>query len=110
MSNDPDITHSKLTRRAALLGGAQLGIAGVLGWRMYDLGVRDSEQYRLLAEENRVNLRLSVLDKAAMFAPFVEVMTEEKLPWSSTTAPHSFARYPETPEKLQALMEDYAGA
>ena len=58
MSSDPEFIHSKLTRRAALLGGAQLAVAGILGWRMYDLGVRDSEQYRLLAEENRVNIRL----------------------------------------------------
>ncbi|MEM7242004.1 MAG: penicillin-binding protein 2 [Pseudomonadota bacterium] len=58
MSRDNDTTHSLMTRRAALVGGAQIGVAGLLGWRMYDLGVRDSAQYRLLAEENRVNIRL----------------------------------------------------
>ena len=48
----------KLNRRALLLGGAQLGLVGVLGWRMHQLGVKQADEYRLLAEENRVNIRL----------------------------------------------------
>ena len=56
----------------------------------------------------RVNLRSSVLDDAADFAPFVEVMTSEKMPWAHVPAVHSYTRYPETPEELQALMADYS--
>lgn len=50
--------RTKLGRRAFLLGGAQLALAGVLGWRMHQLGVKQSDQFRLLAEENRINIRL----------------------------------------------------
>lgn len=48
----------KITRRGLLLGGSQLAIAGVLGLRMRYLQVDQADQYRLLAEENRINIRL----------------------------------------------------
>lgn len=53
-------THRRrpITRRALLLLGGQLVISGLLAHRMYDLGVRQSEKFRLLSEENRINLRL----------------------------------------------------
>ena len=47
-----------MTRRAALLGTAQLGLMGVLGWRMKQLQIDQAEEFRLLAEENRINMRL----------------------------------------------------
>lgn len=50
--------RSRMTRRAAMLGGVQLGLVGLLGWRMRQLGVEQGDQYRTLAEENRVNIRL----------------------------------------------------
>ncbi|SDG54238.1 penicillin-binding protein 2 [Roseospirillum parvum] len=47
-----------LTRRAALLGAGQLGLFGLLVGRMYYLQVVEAERYRVLAEENRINIRL----------------------------------------------------
>lgn len=63
---------------------------------------------RIKGAETRVNLRVSVLDDLTWFVPFVELMTEEKLAWSSVPAVHSFARFPETIEELGALMVDYS--
>jgi penicillin-binding protein 2 len=48
----------RITRRALMLLGAQLGIVGVLGWRMRDLQLLQHEHYAMLADENRINLRL----------------------------------------------------
>lgn len=48
----------KTTRRALLMGGVMTTFVGVLGLRMWQLGVRDADQYYLLAEENRISLRL----------------------------------------------------
>ncbi|MGJ8628038.1 MAG: penicillin-binding protein 2 [Sulfitobacter sp.] len=53
-----DASHTKLTRRAALLGGAQLVFMGGLAARMRYLQVDQADQFRLLAEENRINIRL----------------------------------------------------
>ncbi|MGC1506055.1 MAG: penicillin-binding protein 2 [Sulfitobacter sp.] len=53
-----DASHARLTRRAALLGGAQLLFMGGLAARMRYLQVDQADQFRLLAEENRINIRL----------------------------------------------------
>ncbi|NIA71476.1 GFA family protein [Pelagibius litoralis] len=58
--------------------------------------------------DQRINLRTSVLSEAASFEPFVELMTDEKMPWASVPAVHSFAQYPESLEELQALMDEYS--
>ncbi len=50
--------YKKFTRRALILGGGQLALFGVLAGRMYQLQVLESSRYRLLAEENRINMRL----------------------------------------------------
>jgi penicillin-binding protein 2 len=46
------------TRRALLLGTAQLGLFGALAARLYYLQVMESDKYALLAEENRISMRL----------------------------------------------------
>ena len=48
----------KLSRRTLVLGGVQLAFVGGLGLRMRHLQIEKSDQFRLLAEENRINLRL----------------------------------------------------
>jgi penicillin-binding protein 2 len=47
-----------LTRRAAILAGGQAALFGGLVERLYQLQIVDSSQYRLLADENRISLRL----------------------------------------------------
>jgi penicillin-binding protein 2 len=59
---DPGITEGmqRLTfsRRAMLVSGAQIGIAGILAARTSYLSIIDNERYSLLSESNRVNLTL----------------------------------------------------
>ncbi|MCB9959127.1 MAG: penicillin-binding protein 2 [Rhodospirillaceae bacterium] len=56
---DRDVERFRcLTRRTLVLGGLQLGLFGVLGARMYVLQVSERERYAMLAEENRINVRL----------------------------------------------------
>ena len=45
-------------RRAAVLGGGQALMISALVGRMYFLQVVEADRYRMLAEENRINLRL----------------------------------------------------
>ena len=48
----------KLSRRAMLLGTAQLGMIGILGARMASMQVDQADTFRMLAEENRINIGL----------------------------------------------------
>lgn len=48
----------RISRRALVLGGAQLGFVGLLGLRMRYMQVDQADQFRMLAEENRINMRL----------------------------------------------------
>lgn len=47
-----------VSRRALIVGAAQLGIVGALGMRLRSMQVEQADQFRLLAEENRINIRL----------------------------------------------------
>jgi hypothetical protein len=42
-----------------------------------------------------VNVRATMLDDAAWFAPFIETYTSEKLAWAATPAVESFPRFPD---------------
>jgi penicillin-binding protein 2 len=46
------------TRRAAILAGAQATLLAALAGRMYQLQIVEADRYALLADENRMNLRL----------------------------------------------------
>ncbi len=50
--------HRLLTRRGFVLGSVQLGLVGVLASRMRFMQVEQADQFRLLADENRINVRL----------------------------------------------------
>ncbi|WP_417525794.1 penicillin-binding protein 2 [Marinovum sp.] len=48
----------KVSRRGLVVGGLQAGFVGLLGWRMRHMQVEQADQFRFLAEENRINIRL----------------------------------------------------
>ncbi|QNK70455.1 GFA family protein [Variovorax sp. PAMC26660] len=54
-----------------------------------------------------VNLRPSMLDRHEWVVPFVETWTDEKLPWATTPAVHSFGALPDM-AAFPALIQAYA--
>ncbi|HEY4163493.1 MAG TPA: penicillin-binding transpeptidase domain-containing protein, partial [Dongiaceae bacterium] len=55
----PNRTQSRVfNRRTALMGLGQAGLTAALVGRLYYLQVLEADKYRLLADENRINLRL----------------------------------------------------
>jgi len=50
--------YKAFSRRAALLAGGQFALLGLLVGRLYQLQVLDSSRYKMLADENRINMRL----------------------------------------------------
>ncbi len=57
-AKDTALSTRRISRRALLLGGSQLAFMGVLAARMRYLQVDQADQFRMLAEENRINVRL----------------------------------------------------
>jgi len=62
-----EISHRALTRRGLLLAGGQAGFLGLLALRLRYLQVNQAEEFRLLAEENRINIRLLPPARGAIF-------------------------------------------
>ena len=57
-ARDTAASHRKISRRGLIVGGLQAGFVGLLGFRMRQLQVDQADEFRFLAEENRVNIRL----------------------------------------------------
>ena len=56
--HEDQLRYKSFTRRGLLLGGGQALLVSALAGRMYYLQVVESDRYRTLAEDNRINLRL----------------------------------------------------
>jgi hypothetical protein len=54
-----------------------------------------------------VNVRATMMDDCRAFAPFIETFTDEKLPWATTHAVHSFKQFP-SPEQYPTLLAEFA--
>jgi len=50
--------HKQFGRRAAILAGGQALLVACLSARLYQLQIRDADRYKVLADENRISLRL----------------------------------------------------
>jgi penicillin-binding protein 2 len=55
---DTGASLARIGRRTLLIGGVQAGIVGILGLRLYEMQGLRSAEFRLLAEENRISIRL----------------------------------------------------
>lgn len=55
---DTEDSAGIISRRGLILGGGMVSFAALLGTRMRHLQVNQADQFRLLAEENRINIRL----------------------------------------------------
>lgn len=56
-----------VSRRALILGIGQIGVLAAIGWRMRSLQIENADQYRLLAEENRINIQLIPPSRGLVF-------------------------------------------
>ena len=62
--------HRLFTRRAAILAGGKLAVMTILAGRMYQLQVIESDRFKMLAEDNRINLRLLAPPRGRIFDRF----------------------------------------
>ena len=66
---DIDQNAKKVNRRALILGAGMAGTVALLGARMRYLQIDQADQFRLLAEENRINIRLLPPHARPYFGP-----------------------------------------
>ena len=71
-------SQKRVTRRALVMGCAQAAFVGVLGLRMRQMQIRDAEQYRLLAEENRISLQLIAPARGRVLDRFGDVLADNR--------------------------------
>ena len=57
-ARDTEESARRINRRALLMGGAMTAMFAVLGARMRYLSVEQADEFKLLAEENRINMSL----------------------------------------------------
>ena len=53
-----NVRYKMFARRTALIAGGKIVLLSVLAGRMYQLQVLEARRYKLLADENRINLRV----------------------------------------------------
>lgn len=92
------------TRRAMLMGGAMTSVVGLLGFRMWQLGVRDAEQYYLLAEENRISLRLVRPDRGRILDRAGKIVADNEQAYRITLVREEARDVDNVLEKLQRLL------
>ncbi len=54
-----------------------------------------------------VNVRATMMEDVQSHSPFIETYTDEKLPWATTPATHSFNKSP-SPDDFPALLSEFA--
>ncbi|SFL10634.1 penicillin-binding protein 2 [Shimia haliotis] len=98
-------THSRVTRRALLLGGAQLVFMGGLGLRMRQLQLEQADQFRLLAEENRINIRLIPPARGQIFDRNGVAIARNEPAYRITLVPEDAGDVDEVIARLASLIE-----
>jgi len=97
--------YQTFTRRAALLAGIQ-GVAFVaLAGRMYYLQVLKTDQYRMLAEENRVSMRLLAPLRGDIVDRFGRVLASNRQNYRAMLISEQTPDVEATLERLSRIVE-----
>ena len=104
--SDRDITRTAqtTTRRALVVGGPMASVAALIGGRMWQFGVRDAEQYLLLAEENRISLRLVSPNRGRILDRTGKVVAENVQSYRVTLVPEDLPDFEQILSKLRLLL------
>ena len=68
----------RFSRRALLVGGVQVGLFGLLGWRLHQLQIQEASDYRLLSDENRIMMQLVAPSRGSIRDRTGAVIAEDK--------------------------------
>ncbi|MEX2650272.1 MAG: penicillin-binding protein 2 [Alphaproteobacteria bacterium] len=92
------------TRRAALLAAGKGVLLAGLGARLYELQVEEAERYALLAEDNRINLRLIVPPRGRILDRFGATLAANRQDYRLIVVPEQVADLAATLARLGGLV------
>jgi len=94
-----------LTRRAAVLGGAQMLLGAALAGRMYQLQMLEKDRYTVLADENRINLRLLVPPRGRILDRFGVPLADNQQNYRLVVVPEQTGDLEATLNSLGSLID-----
>ena len=94
-----------LTRRAALLAGAQTLLGAAIAGRMYQLQILEKDRYTVLADENRINLRLVVPPRGRIYDRFGVALADNKQNYRVVVVPEQTGDLEATLAAIGNLIE-----
>jgi penicillin-binding protein 2 len=97
--------QKSLTRRAALLAGGQVLLGSALAGRLYQLQVLERDRYRVMADENRINLRLLVPPRGRIFDRFGAELADNRQNYHVVIVPEETADIDATINAIGTLIE-----
>jgi penicillin-binding protein 2 len=97
--------HKLLSRRAAVLAGGQAMLAVVLAGRMYQLQVLQKDRYTVLADENRINLRLLAPPRGRIVDRFGITLADNRQNYRLVVVPEQTGNLEATLAALASLIE-----
>jgi penicillin-binding protein 2 len=93
-----------LTRRALMIGGGKLALVSALFGRMYYLQVVESARYRMLAEDNRINLRLLAPPRGRIVDRYGAVLAFNRQQYRVSIVSEQTPSVANTLDRLQTLL------
>src|SRR5215831_4950181 len=99
------LRHRLLTRRAAILAGGQALLLAAIGGRMYQLQIRESDRYTVLADENGISLRLLAPQRARILDRFGIALADNRQNYHLVIIPEQAGDLGPTFDALGALIE-----
>ena len=97
--------QKSMTRRAALLAGGQALLGAALAGRLYQLQIIERDRYTVLAEENRISLRLLVPPRGRIIDRFDTILADNHQSYRVVIVPEQTSDIPATLDALATLID-----
>lgn len=101
--NDSD-RHSRFTRRALLLGAGQAALLGGLAARQYWLTMVEGGKYRVLADDNRIGMRLQAPSRGLIFDRTGEPLAANRNNYRVVMTAEKLRQAEESMERLDKIL------
>lgn len=96
--------YKTFTRRAMILGGAQAVAFVTLAGRMYYLQILKTDEYRMMAEENRINVRLLAPLRGRIVDRFGTVLASNRQNYRAVLVAEQTPDIQDTLDKLARIV------